>query len=112
MDTTIKEIFLMNEEQLKQNLLQYEDDTKYTNILELKNAVIINAYNNSNLDDLGTNIVSSPLYRNIMDQNPEYEQLLQKYEKSISNPWKNLQIIKKIDGSFIYDGKLKNFIFL
>ena len=102
----------MNEEQLKQNLLQYEDDTKYTNILELKNAVIINAYNNSNLDDLGTNIVSSPLYRNIMDQNPEYEQLLQKYEKSISNPWKNLQIIKKIDGSFIYDGKLKNFIFL
>ena len=67
---TIEEIFSLTKSQLKNKLLEYEDETHYSNNLEMINAVIIHSFNNSLLISEEMEIVESDNYDRVMNLNP------------------------------------------
>jgi len=68
--TTIEEIFNFTESELKSKLIEYEDETHYSNNLETINAVIIHSFNNSLLISEEMEIVESDNYDRVMNLNP------------------------------------------
>ena len=85
--TTIKEIFNFTESELKNKLIEYEDETHYSNNLERINAVIIHSFNNELLNPKEMEIVESKNYDNVMKSNP----------KSYSDFLNLLKVKKKIN---------------
>ena len=83
----IEEIFNLTGSDLKNKLLEYEDETKYSNNLERINAVIIHSFNNELLNPKEMKIVESDNYDNVMKSNP----------KSYSDFLNLLKVKKKIN---------------
>jgi len=68
---TIEEIFNFTKSELKNKLLEYKDETHYSNNLERINAVIIHSFNNKLLNSEEMEIVESDNYDRVMNLNPK-----------------------------------------
>jgi len=108
--TTIEKIFSFSKKELRLQLLKFNDTQEYSNILELRNALIIQAFNNNQLNEKESKIVEDDKFDLIMKTNPEnyndfLEKLSNKFKSKINiniNPnhlksWKYPKIIKTID---------------
>jgi len=81
--TSIKEIFSFSESELDIYLKQYEDISKYSNLFEKRNAVLILAYNHNHLNKIDNEIIQNPIYEEIMIRNPKtYEKFIEFYNKN------------------------------
>jgi hypothetical protein len=75
--TNIKNIFSFSDIELDLKLKEYKDKIKYDNILEKRNALIINFFNNDDLNENEMTLVSSDEYDHIMKNNPKtYKEFL------------------------------------
>jgi len=106
--TTIEEIFNLTKSQLKSKLIEYEDETHYSNNLKRINAVIIHSFNKELLNTKEMEIVESDNYDRVMNLNPEsYSQFLEllnqkkkstKINSQLLKRWKNSKLVTTLEG--------------
>jgi hypothetical protein len=95
---TIEKIFSLSKKELKLQLIEFNDEEKYSNILELRNAVIIQAFNNNQLNENDEKIVSNDKFDLIMKTNPKtYIDFLDKLDNKISSKKQISKFTRKIN---------------
>jgi hypothetical protein len=97
--TTFEEIFSMSKTELDSENKTYGDKTKYTSLLQRRNALIINSFNENELDKKDSKLVGLDQYESIMfEKEPksaeELRELLLPFKK-VTSPKKNKSFSSK-----------------
>jgi len=84
---TLEEIFNLTEKELDIKLKEYNDNTKYSNLSDKIDALIIELYNNSLLNKEELKIVGNPNYDKIMELKPKnYDEFVIFYNEINKKP--------------------------
>ena len=90
---TLNTIFNLCEDELNFQLQKFKDNLNYSNNLEKLNAVIINNYNNNQLNKIESQIVESEEYDLVIQNNPKsYKEFIYFYNNLLQNKYKCIKI--------------------